>query len=108
MYFTTKSFLWSISIFSQWTYHYSSQFQSVSGSSAADLKNNPTQTQPSKFSDPTEIGGILIPFSPTKSLLWRMSLFSPSGPATTVSSSNQYNICFKQPILKIISHKVGV
>ena len=40
----------------------------------------------SEFSDPTDIGGILIPFSP----LWRMFLFSPSGPATTVTSSNQY------------------
>ena len=38
---------------------------------------------------PTEIGGILIPFSPTNSLLWRMFLFSPSGPATAVTSSNQ-------------------
>ena len=41
---------------------YSSQFQSVSGSDAADLKNN---LRSSEFSDPTEIGGILIPFSPT-------------------------------------------
>ena len=73
-----------VSIFSQWTYHYSSQFQSVSGSDIVDLKNNLTQTQPSEFSDPTEIGGILIPFSLTKSLLWRMFLISPSGPTTIV------------------------
>ena len=99
----TKSLIWSIS---QWTYHYSSQFQSVSGSDATDLKNNLTQTRSSEFSDPSEIGGILIPFFPTKSLLWRMFLFFPSGPATTVTSSNQY-MCFKQLILKIISHKVG-
>ena len=76
-------------------------FQSVSGSDVADLKNKLTQTRSSEFSDPTEIG-ILIPFPPTKSLLWRMFLFSPSGPATTVTSSNQY-MCFKQ---LIISHKV--
>ena len=50
----------------------------------ADLKNNLTQTRPFEFSDPTEIGGILIPLPPTKSLLWRMFLFSPSGPATTI------------------------
>ena len=74
-----------ISIFSQWTYHYSSQFQSVSGSDAADLKNNLTQTRSSKFSDSTEIGGILIPFPPTKTLIWRMFIFSPSGPATIVT-----------------------
>ena len=53
---------------------YSSQFQTVSSSDAADLKNNLTQTRSSEFSDPTEIGGILIPFPPTKSLLWRMFL----------------------------------
>ena len=40
-------------------YHYSSQFQSVSSSDAADLKNNLTQTRSSEFSDPTEIGGIM-------------------------------------------------
>ena len=56
----------------------------------ADLKNNLTQTRPFEFSDPTEIGGILIPFPPTKSLLWRMLLFSPSGPATTIHNSSQY------------------
>ena len=39
-------------------YHYSSQFQSVSGSDAADLKYNLTQTRSSEFFDPTEI----IPF----------------------------------------------
>ena len=74
----TKSFLWNISIFSQWTYHYSSQFQSVSGSDAIDLKNNLTQTRSSEFSDPTEIGGISIPFPPTKSLLYMedVSIFS--------------------------------
>ena len=56
-----------VSIFSQWTYHYSSQFQSVSGSDAVDLKNNLTQTRSSEFSDSTEIhaGGILIPLPPT-------------------------------------------
>ena len=48
---------------------YNSQFQSVSGSDAADLKHNLTQTRSFEFSDSTEIGGILIPFPPTKSLL---------------------------------------
>ena len=38
--------------------------QSVSGSDAADLKNNLTQTRSFEFSDSTEIGEILIPFSP--------------------------------------------
>ena len=80
-----------VSIFSQWTYHYSSQFQSVSGSDTADLKNNLTQTLPSEFSDPTEIGGILIPFS-------------PSGPTTIVHNSSQYLVLI-QLISKIISHK---
>ena len=67
-------------------YMYNCQFQSVSGSDAADLKNN--------FSDSTEIGGRLIP---TKSLLRRISL---------ISSFDQC-MCLKQLILKIISHKVG-
>ena len=89
----TKSFLWSIS---QWTY---SQFQSVSGSDAADLKNNLTQTRSFEFSDSTEIGGIWIPFSPTKSLLWRMFLFSPSGPAT---NSSQY-----LALMQLISNNLG-
>ena len=44
----------------------------------------------SEFSNSTKIGGILIPFSPTKSLLWRTFLFSPSGPATTIHNSSQY------------------
>ena len=42
---------------------YNSQFQSVSGSDAADLKNNLTQTTLFEYSDSTEIG---IPFSPNK------------------------------------------
>ena len=88
---------------SQWTCYYNSQFQSVSGSDAADLKNNLTQTRSSEFSDSTEIGGILIPFPPTKSLLWRIF---PSGSAATVTSFNQC-MCLNQLILKIISHKVG-
>ena len=33
------------------------------------FKNNLTQTRSFEFSDPTEIGGILIPFPSTKSLL---------------------------------------
>ena len=47
-----------VSIFSYWTCYYNSQFQSVSGSDAADLKNNLTQTRSIEFSDCTEIGGI--------------------------------------------------
>ena len=85
---------------------YNSQFQSVSGSDAADLKNNLTQTRSFKFSDSTEIGGILIPFPPAKLLLWRMFLFPPSGPATTFHNSSQY-LALMQLILKIISHKPG-
>ena len=92
----------NVSIFSSWTCYYNSQFQSVSGSDAADLKNNLTQTRSFEFSDSTEIGGILIPFSPTKSLLWRMFLFSPSGPAATIHNSSQY-LALMQLILKIIS-----
>ena len=93
----------NVSIFSSWTCYYNSQFQSVSGSDAADLKNNLTQT---RSFDCTEIGGILIPFSATKSLLWRMFLFSPRGPATTIHNSSQY-LALMQLILKIISHKPG-
>ena len=91
----------------QWSYHYSSPFQSVSGSDAADLKNNLTQTRSFEFSDSTEIGGILIPFPPTQSFLWRMFLFSPSGPATTIHKSSQY-LALMQLISKIISHKPGL
>ena len=54
-----KSLLWRMFLF--WTCYYNSQFQSVSGSDAADLKNNLTQTRSFEFSDSTEIG---IPFSP--------------------------------------------
>ena len=89
-----------VSIFSWWTCYYNSQFQSVSGSGAADLKNNLAQTRSSEYSDSTEIGGILIPFSPTKSLLWRMLLFSPGGPATTIHNSSQY-LALMQLISKI-------
>ena len=105
---TTKSFLWSISTFSQRTYHYSSQFQSVSGSrsDATDLKNNLTQTRSSEFSDSIEIGGILIPFPLTKSLLWRMFPFSPSEPATAIHNSSQC-LALMQLISKISSHKPG-
>ena len=52
-----------VSIFSQWTCYYNSQFQSVSGSDAADPKNNLTQTRSSEFSDSTEIGGMLKKFA---------------------------------------------
>ena len=58
------------------------------------------------FPDPTEIGGILITFSPTKSLLWRTFLFSPCGPTTIVHISSQYLVLI-QLISKIISHKSG-
>ena len=61
----------------------------------------------SEFSDSTEIlHRILIPFSPTKSLLWRMFLFSPSGPATIIHNSSQY-LALMQLISKIISHRPG-
>ena len=83
-----------------------SQLQSVSGSDAADPKNNLTQTRSFEFSDSTEIGGILILFSATKSLLWRMFLFSPSESATTIHNSSQY-LALMQLISKIISHKPG-
>ena len=73
-------------------------FQSASGPDAADLKNNLTQTRSFEFSDSTEIG---IPFPPTKSLLWRMFLFSPSGPTTIVHNSSQYLVLIR---LKIVSH----
>ena len=66
------------------------------------LKNNLAQTRSFEFSDSTEIGGILTPFSPTKSLLWRMFLFSPSGPATTIYNSSQYLV-----LMQLISHKPG-
>ena len=86
----------------EWTCYYLSQFQSVSGSDAADLKNFLTQTRSSELSDSTEIG---TPFSPTKSLLWRMFLFSPSGPATTIHNSSQYLALMQ--LISIISHKPG-
>ena len=41
-------------------YHYSSQFQSVSVSDAADLKNNLTQTRSTEISNPTEIGILIM------------------------------------------------
>ena len=71
--------------------------KSVFGSDAADLKNNLTQTRSSEFSDSTEIG---ISYPPTKSLLWRMFLFSPIGPATTIHISSQY-LALMQLISKI-------
>ena len=51
--------------------------QLVSGSDAADLRNNLTQTRSFEFSDSTEIGGILIPFPPYKiTLMEDVSIFS--------------------------------
>ena len=53
--------------------------QSVSGSDAADLKNNLTQTRSFEFSDSTEIGGILqnTTISPYKiTLMEDVSIFS--------------------------------
>ena len=58
------------------------------------------QTRSFEFSDSTGI------FPPPKSLLWRMFLFSPSGPATTIHNSSQY-LALMQLISKIISHKPG-
>ena len=43
---------------------------------------------------------------PYKITLWRMFLFSPSGPTTTIHNSSQY-LALMQLILKIISHKPG-
>ena len=103
--------------------------ESVSGSDAADLKNNLTQTRSFEFSDSTEIRipfpptkSLLcsknnltqtrpsefsdstetgIPISPTKSLLWRTFPFSPSGPATTIHKSSQY-LVLMQLISKVM------
>ena len=64
------------------------------------LENCPN---PSNLHTTTEIGGIL---PPTKSLLWRTFLFSPSGSATTIHNSSQY-LALMQLISKTISHKPG-
>ena len=103
----TKSLLWRMFLFSPsgpaTTIHNSSQYLALM---QLISKNNLTQTRSFEFSDSTEIGGILMPFPPTKSLLWRMFLFSPSGPATTIHNSSQY-LAPMQLFSKIISHKPG-
>ena len=78
MYLHQQNHFYGVSLFSPGgpttIVHNSSQYLVFD---AADLKNNLIQTRSSEFSDPTEIGGILIPFSPYKiTLMEDISIFS--------------------------------
>ena len=114
--FTNKiTLMEDVSIFSQWTCYYNSQLtipvryicMALMQLISKIISHKPGHFE---FSDSTEIGGILQPnidtIFPTKSLLWKMFLFSPSGPATTIHNSSQY-LALMQLISKIISHKPG-